>query len=293
MKFCEKQLMRIAGLHTTSVVESGSVPVIRYDRLEKIPWVKNGFSTRIGGVSTGDYESMNLSFTVGDDEAAVLENFKRFGAALGISVEDMVYSHQTHTTNVMRVDASHKGMGILCDRTYCDIDGLVTNEPGLCLVTSYADCVPLYFVDIKNRAVGLSHSGWRGTVGNICKNTLSLMEREFGTKPKDVISCIGPSICKDCYEVSLDVAERFMECYNVAQHDILTAKENGKYLLNLHKANYYNMINCGILQENISGPDLCTCCNSAWLHSHRATGGKRGGLCAFLMIDSSVSQILF
>ena len=104
MKFCEKQLMRIAGLHTTSVVESGSVPVIRYDRLEKIPWVKNGFSTRIGGVSTGDYESMNLSFTVGDDEAAVLENFKRFGAALGISVEDMVYSHQTHTTNVMRVE---------------------------------------------------------------------------------------------------------------------------------------------------------------------------------------------
>lgn len=284
MEFSENQMKRIPGLHTTTVVYHGCVPFIRYDRLDKIPWVKNGFSTRIGGVSTGYYESMNLSFTVGDDEKAVLENFKRFGSALGVSVDDMVYSHQTHTTNVMRVDASHKGMGILRDRSFCDIDGLVTNEPGLCLVTCYADCVPLYFVDVKNRAAGLSHSGWRGTVGNICKNTLALMEREFGTKPEDVAASIGPSICKNCYEVSADVAERFMERYDAAQHDILTAKENGKYLLDLHKANYYNMINSGIPQENISMPDLCTCCNSAWLHSHRASGGKRGGLCAFLMI---------
>lgn len=284
MELNENQVKRIPGLHTTYIADDDNVPVIRYERLDEIPWIKNGFSTRIGGVSRDFYESMNLSFTVGDDSTAVLENFKRFGEAMGIPVENMVYSHQTHTTNVMRVEDYHKGMGILRDRDFHDIDGLVTNEPGLCLVTSYADCVPLYFVDVKNRAIGLSHSGWRGTVGNICKNTLALMREEFGTTPADVTACIGSSICKDCYEVSSDVAERFMECYHMTQHDILTAKENGKYLLDLHKANYYNMINCGIKEENISMPDLCTCCNSTWLHSHRASGGKRGGLCAFLEI---------
>lgn len=286
MELNEDQVKRITGLHTTDIVREKGVPVIRYGRLNAIPWIKNGFSTRIGGVSEGCYGDMNLSFTVGDENEAVLENFRRFAAALDVPVEDLVYSHQTHTTNVMRVNASHKGMGILRERDFCDIDGLVTNEPGLMLITSYADCVPLYFVDTKNRAVGLSHSGWRGTVGNICVSTLEIMEKEFGTKAQDVAACIGPSICKDCYEVSGDVAERFRERYDKAQQDILTAKEDGKYLLDLHRANYYNMINCGIKEENISMPDLCTCCNSAWLHSHRASKGKRGGLCAFLGIVS-------
>lgn len=285
MEFNEKQAKRISGRHTTCIVCENGVPVIQYERLNAIPWIKNGFSTRIGGVSEGIYAEMNLSFTVGDGESRVAENFNRFGeTALHIPAEDMVYSHQTHTTNVMRVDASHKGMGILRERSFHDIDGLVTNEPGLCLVTSYADCVPLYFVDIKNRAIGLSHSGWRGTVGNICKSTLERMAEDFGTKPEHVTACIGPSICKDCYEVSRDVAERFMENYGKSQQDILTAKADGKYLLDLHKANYYNMINGGIREENISMPDLCTCCNSTWLHSHRASKGKRGGLCAFLEI---------
>lgn len=284
MKFNKNMIQRIGSLHTTCITEECGVPVIRYESLDGIEWLKNGFSTRIGGVSEGVYESMNLSFTVGDEEDRVVENFRRFGRAISVSAEDMVYAHQTHTVNVMRVDSSHKGMGILRDRNFQDTDGLVTNEPGVCLVTSYADCVPLYFVDTKNRAIGLSHSGWRGTVGNICKNTLLLMEREFGTRAENVTACIGPSICRSCYEVSEDVAERFAESYDGAQQDILTAKENGRYLLDLHRANYYNMINCGILKENISLPDLCTRCNAQWLHSHRATGGKRGGLCAFLQI---------
>lgn len=286
MNLNENQIKKMPGLHTTCIVCENEVPVIQYKKLNEIPWIRNGFSTRIGGISEGIYGDMNLSFTVGDEEQNVMENFRRFGkTALGIPVENMVYSHQTHTTNVMRVDASHKGMGILQERNFHDIDGLVTNEPGLCLVTSYADCVPLYFVDVKNRAVGLSHSGWRGTVGNICKNTLDLMAEEFGTKPEDVTACIGPSICMDCYEVSGDVAERFAENYDKTQQDILKAKENGKFLLDLHRANYYNMVNCGIKEENISMPDLCTCCNGTWMHSHRASGGKRGGLCAFLEIQ--------
>ncbi len=284
MNFNEKMIKKITGYHTTCIVTKGDVPVIQYEKLNAVPWLKNGFSTRIGGVSRGIYESMNLSFTVGDEEKNVVENFKRFGEAFHTPVENMVYSHQTHTTHVMRVDSSHKGMGILRERDFHDIDGLVTNEPGVCLVTSYADCVPLYFVDTENKAIGLSHSGWRGTTGNICKNTLAVMAREFGTRAENVTACIGPSICQNCYEVSEDVAKQFMDNYDKPQWDILKAEENGKYLLDLHRANYYNMVNCGIPKENISMPDLCTCCNAEWLHSHRATKGKRGGLCAFLKI---------
>lgn len=276
---------KIKDRDTTKVLVKDSVPVIEYQHKDMPDWVINGFSTRVGGVSEGIYEEMNLSFTQGDEDAAVRENFHIFGKALGIEVTDMVYSHQTHTTNVMRVTKDEKGMGILRERNFSDIDGLVTNEPGVCLVTSYADCVPLYFVDVKNKAIGLSHSGWRGTVGNICKNTIMLMEKEFGSRPEDILGFIGPSICQDCYEVSEDVAERFLEAYCSAQaEDMLINKGNGKYLLDLHKANYYNMVNCGLKEENVLMPDICTCCNATWLHSHRASAGKRGGLCAFLCI---------
>lgn len=278
-------IRRIKGIDTTRIVMHEDVPVIRYKSLDEIDWLKNGFSTRIGGVSKGVYEEMNLSFTVGDSENDVKENFRIFGRALGILPEEMVYSHQTHTVNVLRIGREQKGMGILRERSFSDTDGLITNEPGVCLVTSYADCVPLYFVDLRNKAIGLSHSGWRGTVGNICRNTVKKMKAEFGTEPKDLITCIGPSICVDCYEVSGDVAGQFETNYETEQsRNILTKKENGKYQLNLHLANYYNMVNCGIPPENISMPDLCTCCNRTWLHSHRGSLGKRGGLCAFLEI---------
>ncbi len=277
-------LKKIENINST-VIKGDNVPVITYHSLNDIDWIINGFSTRIGGVSDGQYSQMNLSFMLGDSAHNVSRNFKVFGEEMGVSVEDMVYSHQTHTTNVMRVGNEHKGMGILRERNYSDIDGIVTNEPGVCLVTSYADCVPLYFVDVKNRAIGLSHSGWKGTVGNICKNTVELMNKEFGTCPKDLVTCIGPSICVECYEVSEDVAQKFKDAYSDSELTaILIDKGNGKYQLNLHKANYFNMINCGILPANISMPDICTCCNPTFLHSHRASGGKRGGLCAFLAI---------
>ncbi|MGN0161218.1 MAG: peptidoglycan editing factor PgeF [Lachnospiraceae bacterium] len=273
------------NLNTTYIENPNTVPMIRYHKLSKHPWLWDGFSTRIGGVSTNQYASMNLSFTLGDDREHVRKNFEIIGEAYGIPVNRMVYSHQTHTANVMPVTGEHAGMGILKERTYSDVDGIMTNEPGLCLVTSYADCVPLYFVDPVHRAIALSHSGWRGTVGNICKNTVELMHEKYGTCPDDLIACIGPSICVDCYEVSADVAEQFQKAYPKEQaEDIIHPKENGKYQLDLTMANYFNMVNAGILSDNIALPDLCTACNASWLHSHRASQGKRGGLCAFLMI---------
>ena len=186
----------------------------------------------------------------------------------------------------MAVDASHCGEGILKPRSFKDIDGIMTNEQGVCLVTSYADCVPLYFVDPVNKAIALSHSGWRGTIGDICSNTLKEMAKLYGTRPEDVTACIGPSICADCYEVGSDVADVFLEAYGPDSGVVLPHNGGipGKYQLDLTKACFLNMKNAGIREENISLPDICTCCNGDILHSHRASKGKRGGLCAFLMI---------
>ena len=140
-------------------------PYLEYPLLTDTKIVHHGFSTRLGGVSQGCYASMNLSFTRGDDEAAVRENYHRIAKSIGVKCENMVLSQQTHTTNVRVVTEKDKGKGIVKPSDYTDVDGMVTNIHGICLVTFYADCVPLYFVDPVQKAIGLSHSGWRGQWG--------------------------------------------------------------------------------------------------------------------------------
>lgn len=281
------ELKKRSKADTTCIRGENGIPWISYNSLEGYPWLINAFSTRMGGVSTGIYESMNLSFTRGDEPDRVKRNFELFGDAIGIKASQMVYAHQTHTVNVMQVGEAHKGMGVLREREFSEIDGIMTDTPGVCLVTSYADCVPLYFVDPVHRAIALSHSGWRGTIGNICKKTVDEMQRLYGTEARDIIACIGPSVCADCYEVGSDVADEFISAYGADQDKVVLPHNSGvpgKYQLDLAQANVINMENAGILPEHISVPDLCTCCNDRYLYSHRASKGKRGGLCAFLMI---------
>lgn len=257
-------------------------PYLSYPILERTGIVEHCFTTRLGGVSRGIFASLNLSFTRGDDRLAVEENFRRVSKVMNCQNGDFVLSDQTHTTNVRRVGRKDAGRGITRERSYADVDGLITDEPGVVLSTFYADCVPLYFVDVKKRAIGLSHSGWRGTVGRMGWATLAMMRREFGTQPEDVVCAIGPSICQDCYEVSADVAEEFMREFPGHEEEILIDKGNGKYQLDLWRANEIVLLQAGIKQEHLSVTDICTCCNPELLFSHRASHGKRGNLGAFL-----------
>ena len=176
------------------------------------------------------------------------------------------------------------GIGVVRPRPYTDVDGLVTNEKNVVLSTFYADCVPLFFVDTKNHAIGLSHSGWKGTVNRMGQKTLEVMKREFGTNPADVVAAIGPSICQDCYEISEDVAEKFKEQFPSHVNEILIDKKNGHYQLDLWRTNQIIMIEAGILEKNIAVTNICTCCNNSLLFSHRASHGKRGNLGAFMYL---------
>lgn len=265
--------------------EEGYVlPYLSFSSYEALPYIRHMFTTREGGVSKDIYESLNLSFTRGDDETAVLENYRRVAQALGTSIDHIVTSDQTHTTNVRPVGKEDLGKGITRPRDYKDVDGMITDQPGVLLATFYADCVPLYFVDPVHKAIGLSHSGWRGTVGRMGQATVEAMERSFGSQPKDLLCAIGPSICQDCYEVSRDVAEAFIFAFPTHEKEILQAGALGKYQLDLWKANEIVLTEAGVLKEHIDLAGLCTCCNSSILFSHRASKGKRGNLGAFLML---------
>lgn len=283
-------MVAVTGSGTTELKEKNHVPYIQFKNLSATGIVKHGFSTRKGGVSTGIFSSMNLNFKRGDDPDAVLENYRRMAAALNMRVEDMVLSDQTHTTNVRVITEEDRGKGILRPQDYSDVDGMITNVPEIVLVTSYADCVPLYFVDPVRKAIGLSHSGWKGTVGHIGQKTVWKMHEVYGSEPKDIVAAIGPSICQSCYEVSDDVAEAFKANFTADEAaDILLDKGNGKYQLDLWKANWYVLTDAGILPEHLSVTDLCTACHPDLLWSHRKTNGQRGGLSAFLsLIDTSV-----
>ena len=249
--------------------EKNGVTWLSATPFEKMEGIVQGFSTRLGGVSTEHLSSMNLSFSRGDQEENVRENFRRIADAIGFTPEDLVFSDQTHTTNIRVVTEADRGKGFTKPLDYTDVDGLITDVPGLVLATFYADCVPLYFVDPIRKAVGLSHSGWRGTVHKIGKITVQAMADQYGSRPEDIVAIIGPSICQDC------------------QSELYYQKENGKYQLNLWRANEIVMEEAGILPENIHTTQWCTCCNPELLYSHRASKGKRGNLAAFLGLKRS------
>ncbi len=264
------------GIEIPYLVEEG-MPCLRFPLLEEAKCVQHLFTTRLGGTSTGIYESLNLSFDRGDDKSCVLENYEIVARALGCTIGDMVTSKQTHTTNVRVVTRKDAGCGLTKERTYEDVDGLITQERGLALATFYADCVPLYFVDPVKKAIGLSHSGWRGTANKMGQVTIQRMQEAFGCKAQDLLCAIGPSICQECYEVSKEVALQFPK-------ETYYEKANGKYQLDLWKANEKILMEAGVRPEHIQTTHLCTCCNHKMLFSHRASQGRRGNLGAFLML---------
>lgn len=267
--------------------EAYGVPYFVFQNLEDTKLVRHGFSTRMGGVSTGHLSELNLSFTRGDDPESVRENFARIGKAIGFDVDSLVLSQQTHTTNVRLVTEEDRGGGFTKLLGYTDVDGLITDVPGLVLATFYADCVPLFFVDPVHRAIGLSHSGWKGTVNRMGRVTVERMREAFGTRPEELLAAIGPSICQDCYEVSEEVARAFGEEFSdQADERLLYQKENGKYQLNLWRANEIVLLEAGVRREHLAMTNICTCCNPDLLFSHRASQGKRGNLGAFLGLSS-------
>ena len=235
------------------------LPSLYFPMLERDGIAMNLISTRLGGVSEGQFRSLNLTTGRGDSKENVLENFSRIAAAFGTDPAHCICSHQVHETKVRRVGKEDAGMGLLRPMVWESADGVVTNEPGLVLSTFYADCVPLLFVDPVRHAVGASHSGWRGTVGKIGAETVRTMQE--------------------------DVAEEFRLAFPGKEERLLEYRGNpGHYQLDLWEACRITLMEAGVKEQNISVTDICTACNPELLFSHRASGGKRGNIGAFVML---------
>lgn len=269
---------------TLTINTVNNLKYISFPKLDATNLVANAFSTRFGGVSRGIYSSMNFSFTNGDDTKNVEQNYKIICNALKIDPCFLTLSHQTHTDNIRIISEDDIGKGYCKPRDYDDIDALITNIPKVCLVTQFADCVPLLFLDKEKKVIAAAHAGWKGTVAQIGLKTVNKMCEHFGCDPKNIIAAIGPSIMQCCYEVDDPVIDRFKTIDYISLSQITTKKSNGKYMLNLTKANQIILEHSGIKSENIDINDLCTCCNADVFHSHRKTNGLRGNNAAFIAL---------
>lgn len=269
---------------TMTLNNKDTTPYLTYNSLSEVKFINHAFSTRLGGVSEGIFSSMNMAFNRGDNPDSVTENYRLLCKSAGFDFNSLVASAQDHHTFVRQVTSKDKGVGIYKPRDMESVDALITNERGVTLVTYYADCTPLFFVDTNNKAIALAHAGWRGTAGKIGEMVLEKMKECFGTNPDDITAAIGPAISKCCYEVDSPCAEHFLNLKELETDKFVFPKKDGKYMIDLLEANRQILVHCGVKPENITVSDLCTNCNSELLWSHRATKGERGTMCAMMCI---------
>lgn len=263
------------------------VGMLRFPGFAGLP-VVHAFTTRAGGVSEGEFASMNLGFGRGDREENVGENYRIFCRAAGFDPDLLVAGAQDHHCIIRRVDATHAGLGIWREKDMDSVDGLCTNVPGVTLVVYCADCVPLYFVDPAHRAIGLAHAGWRGTAMGMAKAMVERMAQEFSSRPEELLVGIGPSICASCFEVDAPVAREF-QALEQAEAFVWPKNpppESGeeKYEVDLWECNRQMLLSAGVQAENISVGGVCTMCESDLVFSHRKTRGHRGSNCAMLAL---------
>lgn len=242
------------------------------------------YSTRRGGVSTGVYESMDLSFSMGDDPKHVRRNFDLWCGGLGTEVENIVMVHQTHTANVMAVSGEMRGQGVIRPREFRDVDAMITNEKGVALVTSHADCVPVYLYDPVKEAIGMVHAGWRGTVGEIAGNAVRKMGAEYGCDPADMYAMVGPCISQKRFECDRNVIDAVDAMSVDAGSMYYLDGESGKYHASLAGINRIVLMDAGIDESHIDMNDVCTYDNEDLYFSHRRQGPARGSQAAMLQL---------
>lgn len=262
------------------IQESEGVQTLKCRPFEEISFLRHGFSTKRGGISRGDYASMNFS-TNKESQEIVDENYRRFCAANGLPLESLALTQQTHTTCVREAEGFLKGKG----RTIVgnDVDGLVTKEQGLGLICFTADCVPILLVDPKAKVIGAVHSGWRGTVGGIGKNAVERMVA-LGADPQNILAAIGPSIGPCSFEVGPEVQKEFDAAFG-GRLPVVPSDRAGHTMVDLWRANEWVLRDSGLAKEHIFKAEVCTFCEHELYYSHRYTNGRRGSLIGSIAME--------
>lgn len=229
----------------------------------------HAFTSKLGGVSKGDINGLNLGFRVNDDINSVKTNYSLVADDMGIDLNKTVLSRQTHTNNIRIISEEDLGKGIKKDSDIYDTDGLISNIKGSALIVFSADCTPILFYNEEKQVIAAVHAGWRGSVLKIASKCVELMEEKFNCNPEKTFVAMGPSIGPCCFEFGPDAPDIFGKEY-------VKEAENDKYLVDLWKYNYDLLTNCKIPCENIDLSKVCTVCHSDKYYSYRTTKDKTG-----------------
>lgn len=247
------------------------VPKYHSAQLDSYPRLRHGFFTRMGGVSTGAYESLNFRFNSDDSEKNVMKNFDLAARSLGFDAAHIVRTKQSHSDHIVVVE----GVDGFCAAGE-EVDALITATPGVLLAGFYADCQLVMLYDHHIRVCALAHAGWRGVAKEIIPKTIRMMTERFKTRPSDLTAVVGPSICRNCFETDDDVPEVLEQAYGDAISDYMY-REKGKWHVDLRNITYMTLLREGILSMNIDVCNECTCHGDRerfW--SHRRDGELRG-----------------
>ena len=238
----------------------------------------HAFTTRLGGVSTGEFASMNISLRPGEKRENVEKNLQILADTLGFDPKKLICTRQTHSDIVRAVTAEdYLGIG---HHDYPECDALITAEPGVALRIFTADCTPILFYDPVTGAVGATHAGWRGTVADIAGKTVRAMAEKFGARPENIRAAIGPNIGQCCFQTDADVPQALLAALGRTAEAYIR-EENGKYYVNLKAANAEFLRRAGVAQTEIS--EDCTKCRNQQFWSHRITGNRRGSQGAIIV----------
>lgn len=239
-----------------------TVPLLRRPAIfMSFPELRAAESTRHGGVSPAPYASLNLGKSTDDDPVNVLENRRRFCAALGFTPEQMAWSYQVHGNRVRLVETPGGAEGY---------DAMITRQAGILLAVTVADCTPILVYDPVRRAMAAIHAGWRGTAAGIVTETLRAMAEAFGTRGADCWAYVGTCIDECSYEVGEEVAGAFDPRFK--RYD----PSSGKYFLDLKKANAAQLQAAGVLPGQIELSPWSTVLHNADYFSHRLEKGVTG-----------------
>ncbi len=254
-------------------------PLVYYtfDTLTKTHKLNHAISTRHGGMSRVPFHSLNLSHAVGDDPANVVTNLDRLCRLFDSRGSAAVTAAQVHTNRVAVARAQDRGERLE------GVDALITNVPGLPLLLRYADCVPVLLLDPDRSAVGVVHAGWRGTVMQIVSETVHAMTHAFGTRPRDLVACIGPSIGPCCYCVGESVVEQVHQAF--PEPDGLLSERAGNVYFDLWQANARQLSALGVEQIEIA--KLCTADHTDDFYSARREANRTGRFGAMIVLDGN------
>lgn len=272
----------------SAIRQVNGATVVQAAVLEGSDGIVHAFSTRQGGASHPPFATLNLGLSVGDDPAAVEENRRRFFGAFGIDAGRVVRAWQAHGDTVLRVDAGlteRPGFpGCLLDQR-AKFDALITSVPGLALVVTTADCLPILIHDPVRQAAAAVHAGWRGTAKRIAARALDAMREAYGTDPGDCLAAIGPGIRGCCFEVDATVTEAMAAAL---PHWEKHARVNrpGHWLLDLAEVNRATLEAAGIRADRIDDVELCTSCRNDLFFSHRADTGRTGRMMNFIVVKA-------